>query len=172
MSTANSAIRSIRVTGTGSLMGADQLGLLAARKLAAGDLRERYPGVHIDIDTCLSPSLLPTRPAPGQALILLDAYFGEDPPACVRRVTAAALETVQRPASTHGFDLPQALAVLQALHDDRLPVAIIGICAGSAPDAADLQAPGKLLETALPALLGMLGQIIGEWASVPAAHTS
>ncbi|GEM_PF-2072548 len=166
MATENTPAASIHILGVGSALGADQLGILAVHALDAAAFRERHPDRRIDIDVCLSPALLAAQCTSGQPLILLDAYCSDEPPATVRRISIEELETVQRPASSHGFDIRQALALSQVLNGENPPVSVIGICVGATPGAIDCPAPGVILNRALPALLRTIDHTIRHWPPV------
>jgi len=153
MTAENTPAASIHIFGIGSALGADQLGILAAHALDAAGFREHHPDRRIDIGVCLSPALLAAQCTPGQPLILLDAYCSDEPLATVRHISIEELETGQRPASSHGFDIRQALALSHVLNGENPPVSMIGICVGATPGAIDSPAPGVILNRALPALL-------------------
>jgi len=160
MAAENTPAASISIIGMGSSLGADQLGLLAARELDTTAFRKRYPDKLVDIGTCLSPALLARQCIPGRTLILLDAYCSDDPVASVRHFSIHDLETVRRPASSHGFDIRQALALSHVLNEDNPPVAVIGICVGAKPDVTDTRTPGAILKMALPTLLHTIDNTI------------
>ncbi|MFQ5644688.1 MAG: hypothetical protein ACE5FQ_13470, partial [Thiogranum sp.] len=56
------------------------------------------------------------------------------------------------------------------LNRENPPVSIIGICAGAAPDTTDTPVPGDILETALPALLDTIDQVIRELSPARYGH--
>jgi len=150
----------IRVLGMGSAIGADQIGWLAARQLERTGFKARHPGKRVDIALCQSPAHLATEHSPAQALILLDAYCADDPVGRVRRFSPEDLASVRQPASSHGFDLKQALALLASLEEPTPAVSVIGICIGTRVDATDRQAPSGILEKAFPALLDAIDGVI------------
>ena len=159
----NTSTSPVRIVGIGSAHGADQIGWLAARQLDAAGLKESYPENLLDIDICESPVLLVTQCSARQALILLDAYCSGEPVGSVRRFTVEDLDTAHRPASSHGIDLKQALALRKSLEGGNPPVSIIGICIGTEADAAANQTPGEVLEKTFPALLDAIDKDIQEF---------
>jgi hydrogenase maturation protease len=159
----NTSTSPVRIVGIGSAHGADQIGWLAARQLDAAGLKQRYPANLLDIDICESPVLLVTQCSAGQELILLDAYCSDEPVGSIRHFTVEDLDTNHRPASSHGVDLKQALALRESLEDGNPPVSIIGICIGTEADAAAMQTPGEVLEKTFPALLDAIDRDIQEF---------
>jgi len=137
----------------GSATGADQIGWLAARQLGNTGFNALYPAGRVEISVSQSPAHLVTEASRVQALILLDAYCADDPVGFVRHFNLEDLKSVQRPASSHGFDLAQALALVESLDKPGTAVLVIGICIGTDVDAGDRQTASEILESAFPALL-------------------
>ena len=153
----------VRIVGIGSALGADQIGFLALNQLEAAGYKERYPANLVDLDICKSPVLLITQRSSTQALILLDAYCSDDPVGSVRHIAIEDLDTLHRPASSHGFDLKQALALSISLEKENPPVSVIGICIGTGVDTTDMQTPRDILEKSFPALLDAIDKDILEF---------
>jgi len=143
----------VRIVGIGSALGADQIGWLAAHRLEAEGFRERYPANMVDVDICCSPALLTAQSCSAQAMILLDAYYSDDPAGSVRRFAVDDLDTVHQPASSHGFDIRQALELYVALENKLLPLSIIGICVGRDASGTNRQSAATILEIAFPSLV-------------------
>lgn len=142
----------IRILGMGSENGVDQLGWLAARQLKASGFAARYPEVPVDVAICQSPALLAARYTPAHALILVDAWKSGQPAGAVRHIDLDDIESVRRPASSHGLDIRQALDLCSALENGKLPVSVIGISTGPEAQAHDMQPALDILEICLPAL--------------------
>lgn len=159
----------VRIIGTGSPLGADRLGWLAVRRLEATGIKERHPANTVEVDICQSPALLAAQCSPAQALILLDAYCSDDLPGSVRQFAAGDLDTVLRPASSHGFDIRQALELYAALVENPPPLSIIGVCVGQKPYETDEQSCASILETAFPELVKVIDKAInGNMEQLPA----
>ena len=150
----------IRVLGLGSDNGVDQLGFLAAQRLATGGFATHYPEYPVDISICPSPALLAARYLPARALILIDAWHCEQPAGTVRRISLDEIASVQRPTSSHGLDLRQALELCLSLEEEILPVPVIGISTGAGQ--YETRAPLDILETCFPALQDIIDQQIRE----------
>ena len=161
----NTSALPIRLLGLGSPIGTDQIGWLAIHQLDATGFKEHHPANLLEIDICQLPVFLVTQFSSAQALILLDAYCSDDPVGSVRRFTVEELDTVHRPASSHGFDLKQALALFNSLEKEHPPVSVIGICIGV--DAADAESPYKILEKSFPVLVEAIDMEIKEHMEKP-----
>ena len=153
----NTNVLPIRLLGLGSATGADQIGWLAVQQLGATGFKDHYPANLLEIGICQSPVFLLTQFSSSRALILLDAYCSADPIGSVRCLSVEELDTVHRPASSHGFDLKQALAMRNSLEQVHIPVSVIGLCIGT---DADAQQPGKILEKSFPILIERIDAVI------------
>lgn len=150
---ANTSTLPMRIVGLGSALGADQIGWLAVHQLETTGFKERYPANLVDMDICRSPVLLTTQCSSAQALILVDAYYADDPPGSVRRFALEDLDSVCRPSSSHALDIRQALELYIILEKHRLPLAIIGICVGRQESGANAKSNTAILEIAYSALV-------------------
>lgn len=146
----------VRLIALGSALGADQIGWLAARRLDAAGITALYPEKFLEIEICPSPALLVTQCSSVRALILLDAYCSADPVGTVRNFSVEEFESLHHPASSHGFDISQVLAIRSSLEAQLPPVRVIGVCIGDRVDIADVRPPSEILELAFPALLEII----------------
>ncbi len=146
----------VRLIGIGSALGADQIGWLAVHRLDMVGFTARYPENFLDIDICPSPALLVSQYSSARALILLDAYCSTDPKATVKKFTLGDLNTVNRPCSSHGLDLLQALAICDALDNTQTQVLIVGICIGQDTETANCDKGQDILDMAFPSLIKVL----------------
>lgn len=146
------SLMTVHIVGIGSALGADQLGWLAVRQLDSAGFKQRYLPERVNLSMCRSPALLVTQYAAAQALILLDAYCADDPAGNVRRFSVAEPGRIQRPSSSHGFDLKQALSLRQVMEKSCPPVTIFGICAGDESCMTDTNAVDNILDKAYPVL--------------------
>ena len=153
MVSANTSTLPVRVVGLGSALGADQIGWLAVHQLETTGFKERYPANLVDVDICRSPVLLTMQCSSAQALVLVDAYYSDDPPGSVRLFALEDLESVHRPSSSHGLDIRQALELHTVLEKHQLPLSIIGISVGRKEAGTKAQSASAILEVAFPALV-------------------
>lgn len=164
-----SGLMTVQVVGLGSALGVDQLGWLAVQRLDSAGLKQRYPAGQVNLSLCQSPALLVARFAAAQALIILDAYYADDHAGRLRRFSAAELGSIQRPASSHGYDLKQALSLWQVLEKSSPAVSIFGICAGDEACSMDANTVGNIHDESFPLLEKTLDAEIMRYLSQPLA---
>lgn len=121
-------MKKVIIVGVGSPFGWDRIAIDLVESLSVDVLSQDYPEMSIEVETCTVPAQLPGLFAGAELAIVADALLSPDHPlGTIIRLNPSDLEPGSH-YSSHGFDLPQALALAEAAGMGPDKLVLLGVC--------------------------------------------